>query len=425
MTPSASNSYFLNNNSGTENYVYSHSIQPLIENESAFQSGHYTFFNQESGPIASNNTNNMSLVGNNSLEQSINSSSSSTSSCNSNEIVGCYYSPLTPIVSNNNCGNYQYQSIQDYQQQQQLSLMDSHHHHHHQYQNNNIYIYNQTQEPTSAAAYYNNNNLNTRESLTSINGAGTGATMSFNESNYQKTYQINDTIIYDNHQLGTYSSIDYNNSNLISSNYQQQPPPQYCVSSNFSMNNSGYISQNIEANSSLTDMDSSLSQSEDESDEHDLSHSNIVSNSSNSNKMNYKMDMKFNKILNYQNSNKNYSSSYNHSQSSGARESLSSLLGASSNSNASTSSTITNSNNNSANSASAKRKRKRILNRIQRAEATQREKRRMLKLNKAFEELRTVLPISDFARNKLSRAETLKSAIEHIEYLSGLLAIST
>jgi hypothetical protein len=70
-----------------------------------------------------------------------------------------------------------------------------------------------------------------------------------------------------------------------------------------------------------------------------------------------------------------------------------------------------------------KRKRKRILNRLQRAEATMREKRRMLKLNKAFEELRKVLPISEFAKNKLSRAETLKSAIEYIEKMSELLSL--
>ena len=72
---------------------------------------------------------------------------------------------------------------------------------------------------------------------------------------------------------------------------------------------------------------------------------------------------------------------------------------------------------------SCKRKRKRILNRLQRAEATMREKRRMLKLNKAFEELRKVLPVSEFAKNKLSRAETLKSAIEYIENMSELLSI--
>ena len=72
---------------------------------------------------------------------------------------------------------------------------------------------------------------------------------------------------------------------------------------------------------------------------------------------------------------------------------------------------------------SGKRKRKRILNRLQRAEATMREKRRMLKLNKAFEDLRKVLPISEFAKNKLSRAETLKSAIEYIEKMTELLLL--
>jgi hypothetical protein len=68
-----------------------------------------------------------------------------------------------------------------------------------------------------------------------------------------------------------------------------------------------------------------------------------------------------------------------------------------------------------------KRKRKRILNRVQRAEATIREKRRMLKLNKAFEDLRRVLPLSEFSKEKLSRADTLKSAIEYIQRMSDLL----
>lgn len=76
-------------------------------------------------------------------------------------------------------------------------------------------------------------------------------------------------------------------------------------------------------------------------------------------------------------------------------------------------------------SGSNKRKRKRVLNRLQRAEATMREKRRMLKLNRAFEDLRKVLPSQQYApKNKLSRAETLKGAIEHIDYLSKLLSIS-
>ena len=74
-------------------------------------------------------------------------------------------------------------------------------------------------------------------------------------------------------------------------------------------------------------------------------------------------------------------------------------------------------------SQAAKRKRKRILNRLQRAEATMREKRRMLKLNRAFEELRKVLPITEFAKSKLSRADTLKSAIEYIERMGEMLSL--
>lgn len=68
-----------------------------------------------------------------------------------------------------------------------------------------------------------------------------------------------------------------------------------------------------------------------------------------------------------------------------------------------------------------KRKRKRVLNGVQRAEATQREKRRMLKLNRAFEDLRKVLPVTEFARNKLSRSETLKSAIDYINLMFDML----
>ena len=69
----------------------------------------------------------------------------------------------------------------------------------------------------------------------------------------------------------------------------------------------------------------------------------------------------------------------------------------------------------------SKRKRKRVLNGVQRAEATQREKRRMLKLNRAFEDLRKVLPVTEFARNKLSRSETLKSAIDYINLMFDML----
>lgn len=72
----------------------------------------------------------------------------------------------------------------------------------------------------------------------------------------------------------------------------------------------------------------------------------------------------------------------------------------------------------------SKRKRKRVLNGVQRAEATQREKRRMLKLNRAFEDLRKVLPVTEFARNKLSRSETLKSAIDYINLMFDMLDAS-
>lgn len=71
----------------------------------------------------------------------------------------------------------------------------------------------------------------------------------------------------------------------------------------------------------------------------------------------------------------------------------------------------------------SKRKRKRVLNTIQRHEATMREKRRMIKLNTAFEDLRKVLPINDISKNKLSRAETLKSAIDYIQRMSQLLSL--
>ncbi|KAL7672037.1 hypothetical protein ACOME3_006935 [Neoechinorhynchus agilis] len=68
-----------------------------------------------------------------------------------------------------------------------------------------------------------------------------------------------------------------------------------------------------------------------------------------------------------------------------------------------------------------KRKRKRVLNYVQRIEATKREKKRMLKLNVAFEQLRSVLPLPSFARAKLSRVETLRSAIDYIRSMIEIL----
>ena len=68
-------------------------------------------------------------------------------------------------------------------------------------------------------------------------------------------------------------------------------------------------------------------------------------------------------------------------------------------------------------------KRKRILNETQRAEATKRERKRMLRLNEAFERLRQILPMSELTKSKLSRVETLKYAIEYmrsmVDYLNN------
>ena len=66
---------------------------------------------------------------------------------------------------------------------------------------------------------------------------------------------------------------------------------------------------------------------------------------------------------------------------------------------------------------SARKKRK--LNGQQRDEATVREKHRMLKLNKAYSQLRLVLPVEN--KCKLSRIETLRTAVNYIHLLSQLL----
>ena len=70
---------------------------------------------------------------------------------------------------------------------------------------------------------------------------------------------------------------------------------------------------------------------------------------------------------------------------------------------------------------SVKNKRKRVLNRIQRQEATVREKRRMLKLNTAFEQLRCALPLSEATKEKISRVDTLKSAMDYIDEMVKIL----
>lgn len=66
-------------------------------------------------------------------------------------------------------------------------------------------------------------------------------------------------------------------------------------------------------------------------------------------------------------------------------------------------------------------RKKRKLNGQQRDEATIREKHRMLKLNKAYNQLRTVLPVEN--KCKLSRIETLRTAVNYIHVLNQLLDV--
>jgi hypothetical protein len=66
-------------------------------------------------------------------------------------------------------------------------------------------------------------------------------------------------------------------------------------------------------------------------------------------------------------------------------------------------------------------RKKRKLNGQQRDEATIREKHRMLKLNKAYSLLRLVLPVEN--KCKLSRIETLRTAVNYIQLLSQLLEV--
>ncbi|CAF0927885.1 unnamed protein product [Rotaria sordida] len=67
-------------------------------------------------------------------------------------------------------------------------------------------------------------------------------------------------------------------------------------------------------------------------------------------------------------------------------------------------------------------RKKRKLNGQQRDEATIREKHRMLKLNKAYTQLRLVLPVEN--RCKLSRIETLRTAVNYIHLLNQLLEVN-
>jgi len=66
-------------------------------------------------------------------------------------------------------------------------------------------------------------------------------------------------------------------------------------------------------------------------------------------------------------------------------------------------------------------RKKRKLNGQQRDEATIREKHRMLKLNKAYTQLRLVLPVEN--KCKLSRIETLRTAVNYIHLLNQLLEV--
>ncbi|CAF1421461.1 unnamed protein product [Adineta ricciae] len=68
-------------------------------------------------------------------------------------------------------------------------------------------------------------------------------------------------------------------------------------------------------------------------------------------------------------------------------------------------------------------RKKRKLNGQQRDEATVREKNRMLKLNKAYHQLRLVLPVEN--KCKLSRIETLRTAVNYIYVLNQLLGVDT
>ena len=68
-------------------------------------------------------------------------------------------------------------------------------------------------------------------------------------------------------------------------------------------------------------------------------------------------------------------------------------------------------------------RKKRKLNGQQRDEATIREKHRMLKLNRAYAQLRLVLPVEN--KSKLSRIETLRTAVNYIHLLNQLLQLDT
>ena len=202
-----------------------------------------------------------------------------------------------------------------------------------------------------------------------------------------------------------------NNYNYDANQYQKQYQTEYYNQSQSHLshqlsysNETNSLIFNIESNHSTADLDESSLSDTDDDDDLDDSNDDLG--------LSYKMEANNFMLLNQQIDNKKVKGLKKSYQK--KKKDLQQQFNV--NQGFSNSSMTSNSNTN-------KRKRKRILNRLQRAEATMREKRRMLKLNKAFEELRKVLPLTDFAKNKLSRAETLKSAIEHIEKLSDILSI--
>ena len=67
-----------------------------------------------------------------------------------------------------------------------------------------------------------------------------------------------------------------------------------------------------------------------------------------------------------------------------------------------------------------KPKRKRIITKVQRTAANNRERRRMLSLNTAFDSLRERIPTFSYEK-KLSRIETLKLAMTYISFMSDLI----
>jgi len=222
--------------------------------------------------------------------------------------------------------------------------------------------------------------------------------------------------------------------------HQQQPVHSHQISYS---NETNSLMFNIESNHSTADFESSnltdTDEDDDDDDENDYLDDDDESESNDDMSLNYRMEVSNYMILNQQqqqqhklldlnesNSKKKPGKARKTYQKKGTKskntefqqQQHSTMMMMSSYQSSNSNGSMTSNNCNS-----SKRKRKRILNRLQRAEATMREKRRMLKLNKAFEELRKVLPISEFAKNKLSRAETLKSAIEYIEKMSEILSI--